>query len=124
MSGFELQTPEVGFSATAAAGAGIVVIRGSLDHSIHDLAVDFFDQVFASFGPNLIVDLSGLDLLDSRGTGLIVTCWKRAVGQGGRLALVGAEHGATRILWITGLTTRIPTFLTVEDALAALPSHP
>ncbi|MDP9864822.1 MULTISPECIES: STAS domain-containing protein [Streptosporangium] len=121
MSDLRLETPAALFTARAAEGAAVVAIRGSFDHTVHALAVDFVDQVFAAFGPRLIMDLTGLDLLDSRGTGLIVNCWRRALGEGGRLALVGTERGATRILWITGLTTRIPVYPTVQDALDDLP---
>jgi anti-sigma B factor antagonist len=124
MPELHLETPAAEFWATANEGVGVVVIRGSLDFSIHDLAGDFLDRAFALFGSDLIVDLSGLDLLDSRATGLIVSCWKQALSEDGWFALVATERGATRILWITGLTMRIPVFPTLRDALDARPARP
>ncbi|MEV8630680.1 STAS domain-containing protein [Streptosporangium sp. NPDC051023] len=121
MSDLHLETSEAELSATDGGTAGVVVINGAFDHALHAPASLFLDEVFAAFGPYLILDLSGLDLLDSRAVGLIVTCWRRATDQDGWFALVGAERGATRILWITGLATRIPIFATVKDALDAQP---
>jgi anti-anti-sigma factor len=123
MSELHLETPAAEFWAADTEGVGVVVIRGSLDFSIHDLAGDFLGEVFALFGSDLIVDLSGLDLLDSRATGLIVNCWKQALEGDGWFALVGTERGATRILWITGLAMRIPVFPTLRDALDARPAR-
>ncbi len=121
MSDLHLKTPDAELSATDGGTAGVVMISGTFDHSLHVSASRFFDQAFTAYGPYLVVDLCGLDLLDSRAIGLIVTCWRRALEQHGWLALVAVERGATRILWITGLVTRIPVFPTVQDALAAQP---
>ncbi|MGC5015173.1 STAS domain-containing protein [Streptosporangium sp. DT93] len=119
MQELHLKTAAAELSATAEEGTGVVVISGSLDFSIHELVVEFMDRAFARFGPDLILDLDRLDLLDSRATGLIVLCWKRSLEEGGELSLVATERGATRILWITGLTMRIPAFPTLREALDA-----
>ncbi|GAA3133389.1 STAS domain-containing protein [Streptosporangium carneum] len=121
MTDLHLKTLEAELSARDGVTAGIVVINGIFDHSLHVPATRFFDEVFAAFGPYMVLDLMGLDLLDSRAMGLIVTCWRRALDEDGWLAMVAAERGATRILWITGLVTRIPVFSTVQDALDAQP---
>lgn len=119
----EVSTAQLAFAAESSAGVGVLTVRGTLDFTTYATATAFFDKAFARFGPNLVVDLLGLDFLDSRATGLLVNCWKRAVGEGGRMALVAVERGAARMLWITGLVTHVPVFPTVADALAAALSH-
>ncbi|RCG24036.1 anti-sigma factor antagonist [Sphaerisporangium album] len=119
MSDLNILAGTTGFTAVSEAGAGVLTIRGRLDFTTHQRAAEFFEQAFALFGPNLVVNLLEVDFLDSRATGLIVSCWRRAVDEGGRLALVAVERGSARVLWITGITTRVPVFPTVADALAA-----
>ncbi|MBX6384631.1 MAG: STAS domain-containing protein [Microbispora sp.] len=108
------------FAAESSGRTGVLTVRGTLDFTTYEKATEFFDKAFARFGPNLVVDLLGLDFLDSRATGLLVNCWKRALSEGGRLALVAVERGAARALWLTGLAFHVPIFPTVADALAAV----
>ncbi|GII65525.1 hypothetical protein Skr01_56100 [Sphaerisporangium krabiense] len=109
------------FSAVSRAGAGVLTIRGRLDFTTERRATEFLDRAFARFGPNLVLNLLEVDFLDSRATGLIVSCWRRAADAGGRLALVAVEQGSARVLWITGIAGRVPVFPTVEEALAGAP---
>ncbi|WP_432928071.1 STAS domain-containing protein [Microbispora sp. CA-135349] len=118
-----ISTAETTFAAESIESIGVLTVRGTLDFTTHEPATEFFDKAFAQFGPNLVVNLLELDFLDSRATGLLVTCWKRALDEGGWLALVAVERGAARALWITGLTSHVPVFPTVEDALAVAPSR-
>ncbi|WP_176728545.1 STAS domain-containing protein [Planobispora rosea] len=112
-------TTALQFASTDAGKAGVLTVKGTLDYTTYQLAMEFFDQAFARFGPDLVVNLLETDFLDSRATGLLVSCWKRAEEEGGRLSLVAVEQGTTRVLWITGVVSRIPVFPTVEAALTA-----
>ncbi|GII01798.1 hypothetical protein Pta02_38060 [Planobispora takensis] len=122
MSDLHILTATTRFTATGGEGVGVLAVKGTLDYTTHDLAMDFFDQAFARFGPNLVVNLLEADFLDSRATGLLASCWKRATDEGGWLALVAVESSTARVLWITGVASRLPVFPTVEEALAAAPS--
>ncbi|GAA4198839.1 STAS domain-containing protein [Microbispora amethystogenes] len=113
-------TPDAGDGGSSGS-LGVVTVRGTLDFITHEAASELFDKAFAQYGPHLVMDLLGLDFLDSRATGLLVSCWKRALDEGGWLALVALEKGAARALWITGLASHVPVFPTVEAALAAAP---
>ncbi|WP_055480924.1 STAS domain-containing protein [Sphaerimonospora mesophila] len=114
-----ISTAKTKFAAERDGDIGVLTLEGTIDYTTHKLVAEFFDEAFAEYGPNLVVDLLDVDFLDSRATGLLIACWKRAVDEGGRLSLVALERGATRVLWIAGLTAHIPVFATMEESLAA-----
>ncbi|MBP2706275.1 STAS domain-containing protein [Microbispora sp. RL4-1S] len=122
MSDLHISTATTEFAADARGSVGVLTIRGTLDFTNHQVATEFFERAFAEFGPHLVVNLLELDFLDSRATGLLIGCWKRAVDEGGRLAMVAVERGAARVLWITGLAFHVPVFPTVDEAVAATAS--
>lgn len=123
MSELHISTDTTTFAAESSGSVGVLTVRGTLDFTTHETATEFFDKVFAHYGPYLVVNLLELDFLDSRATGLLVNSWKRALDEAGWLALVAVEKGAARALWITGLASHFPIFPTVEEALAAAPSR-
>ncbi len=68
-----------------------------------------------------VIDLRGVDLLDSTGLGVIVGAAKRAVAHGGRLALlVDLDSRPGKSLRVTGVHKAIPHAETVEGALELL----
>lgn len=77
------------------------------------------DRILKSSPPATIVDLSGLDYLDSSGLGLLLSLSKEYGAQGGRLVLVTNET-VDNILSLTRLNGIFSTAATQEDALAIL----
>jgi anti-sigma B factor antagonist len=67
---------------------------------------------------NLVVDLEGVEFLDSTGLGVLVSTVKRVRSEGGDLALVCTRHQILRVFEITGLTTVFAIHETLEQALA------
>ena len=67
----------------------------------------------------LVLDLSGVDFMDTSSLAVIVGHWKSLEHAGGSLALAAARYQSTKSLWITGLSDRIPLYQTVELAAAA-----
>jgi anti-sigma B factor antagonist len=72
---------------------------------------------------NLVMDLSGVDFLDSTGLGVIVGVLKRARTHGGELAIAGAENHVRKVFDITRISDVLPMFATVEEACAAITSE-
>ena len=66
----------------------------------------------------LIVDLSGLDFIDSTGLGALIGSQRRAKENGGEVRLVAREGQILRLLRITGLLTVFGVFHTLDDALS------
>ena len=66
----------------------------------------------------LVVDLGGVDFLDSTGLGMIVSALKRARTHGGDLRVVCTESRITRLFEITGLDKALTLLPTVDAAVA------
>jgi anti-sigma B factor antagonist len=66
----------------------------------------------------LVLDLSGVDFLDSTGLGMIVSALKRARTHGGDLRIVCTESRITRLFEITGLDKALTVMPTVDSAVA------
>jgi anti-sigma B factor antagonist len=71
---------------------------------------------------HLVIDLSGVDFLDSTGLGVIVGVLKRARTHGGELAVAGAENHVRKVFEITRLSDVLPMYATVDEACAAMTS--
>jgi anti-sigma B factor antagonist len=68
---------------------------------------------------HLVVDMSGVEFLDSTGLGVLVGGLKRVRAHDGSLALVCNEERILKIFRITGLTKVFPIFPTVDEAVGA-----
>lgn len=102
-------------------------IRGRLDvTTAADLRVELLgvlDQQAAEpsvHGDDLVVDLSGVDVVDMVGVGLLVGVHRQAQRRGRRLVLTGVPHRVMRLL----TATRLRRVLAVRDLprAAAQPS--
>lgn len=68
---------------------------------------------------HLVVDLSGVDFLDSTGLGVLVGALKRVRTQDGELALVCSEPRVLKVFEITGLTKVFTMHPSVDEAVSA-----
>jgi anti-sigma B factor antagonist len=66
----------------------------------------------------LVLDLSGVDFLDSTGLGMIVSALKRARTHDGDLRIVCTESRITRLFEITGLDKALTVWPTADAAVA------
>jgi anti-sigma B factor antagonist len=67
----------------------------------------------------IVIDLSGVDFLDSTGLGVIVGVLKRARTHGGDLAVAGAENHVRKVFDITRISDVVSMYDNAEDACAA-----
>jgi anti-anti-sigma factor len=99
-------------------GGVVVAVRGELDVVTSQQFDDYLSD--AGAGHDLVVlDLSGVDFMDTTALAVIVGHWRRKVEAGGRFLLAGARYRYTKALWITGLADRLPLYDTVGEALEA-----
>ncbi len=79
-------------------------------------------QLPAGIG-NIIVDLTGVEFLDSHGVGLFVSLLKRAHMNNGRLVLAGAAGQPGAVLQMVGFNGALVVYTrSMEDAVKALTS--
>jgi anti-sigma B factor antagonist len=110
-------------SAEPRDGTMIVTARGDLDI----VASREFDECLTQARRDhnwVILDLSGVDFMDTSSLAVIVGHWKKLVTAGGTLALAGARYRYTKALWITGLADRLPLYPSVEEAMDARAAEP
>ena len=67
----------------------------------------------------IVVNLEGVDFLDSTGLGVLVGALKRVRTHEGELALVCTKPRILKGFEITGLTRVFPMYETVDDAVSA-----
>jgi anti-sigma B factor antagonist len=96
----------------------VVSVQGELDVTSSERFNDYLSDAAAE-RDWVILDMSGVDFMDTTALAVIVGHWRRLVAEGGAFLLAGARYRYTKALWITGLADRLPMYDTVEEALAA-----
>ena len=105
-------------------GASVVVgVHGELDVVSSQRFDDCLSEAAAG-SDRVILDLSGVDFMDTTALAVIVGHWRRRVAADGMFLLAGARYRYTKALWITGLADRLPMYDTVDEALAAARTAP
>lgn len=97
---------------------GHVRLVGRLDVRGSAAARDALHLALASGAGELVVDLSGVELLDATGLGVLVDVHRRAKLGGRRLVLLGVPPRIGRLLAIT----RLNRILTVATGPVAVPA--
>ena len=97
----------------------VVTIRGDLDIVSSGRFDDCLKQARA-VSKRILLDLAGVDFMDTSALAVIVGHWKKLTARNGILALAGARYRYTKTLWITGLADRLPRYDTLEQAIAAV----
>ena len=73
--------------------------------------------------PYVILDLTGIDFIDSSGLGLLVRLLNRATLAGGDLKIGGASPRLREILRVTRLEKILKAYATAGEAIAAIYDH-
>ena len=99
--------------------ATVVAVAGEIDvYTAPKLREHLIDLVSAG-AYHLIVDMEGVEFLDSTGLGVLVGGLKRVRAHEGSLRLVCTQDRILKIFRITGLTKVFPIHASVSEALAA-----
>lgn len=109
---------DVDFSVTSVErdGIEIVTVSGDLDaHAAPTLQTELDPK--SANGARLVVDLSGVDFIDSTGLGVLVTTLKHVRESGGSLAVVVVAARVRKVFAITGLDHVITLRGTLDEAL-------
>ena len=85
--------------------SGLVVrLTGELDHSAAEGLRRELDGLIAETGAKkLLLDLSGLEFMDSSGIGLIIGRYKRMARRGGSVAVIAANRRIDKLFEMAGL---------------------
>ena len=67
----------------------------------------------------IVLDLTGITMLDSTGVGILVVCQGKVTKEGGRLHVAGATGVVEDILQTTNVGKLVPLFSTVAEAVSS-----
>ena len=105
-------------------GVTVLHVTGDIDVS-HTLVLrEALGASLEAEAPRVVLDLSGVQFVDSAGIGLFVTAHRRAEQQGGRLVLSGASEAVGHVLTLTRTDRLLTVLPTVDDAVAAIGPQP
>jgi anti-sigma B factor antagonist len=100
-------------------GQVVVSLRGELDVAEAASVAASLAQVAARVS-QVIVDLEGLEFIDSSGLAALMRARKHAQLAGGDLVLAAAQRQVLRVLAVTRLTEMFSVHACVEDAAGSL----
>jgi anti-sigma B factor antagonist len=103
-------------------GRMIVEVGGEIDVYSAPALRDQLNALVAAGHHHLVVDMQGVEFLDSTGLGVLVGGLKRVRTQGGSLHLVCSQERVLKVFRITGLTKVFSIHDSVDEALAVQPS--
>jgi anti-anti-sigma factor len=97
----------------------VLVLRGSLDIDTAPALRANLNRLVQRRAPHVVVDVAGLDFVDSMGIGVLITAHTRAAEQGGWVRLAAPSGFLRRLLDTLGLTEHLAMYPDVETAAAA-----
>ncbi len=102
----------------------ILAFEGTLDLATSGYAIDAIQHHQAEHGPDLVLDTSRLDFIDSKGVGILISAAKSAREAGGAIYLPNPATPVRKILETCGLSALFPNELPRVPALTAVDSAP
>ena len=100
--------------------ATVISIEGSIDALTADQVTDYFNERMDEGNKQFIADLTRVDFMSSAGLRAILATLKQSRQKGGDLRLAAAQPGVKKILKMSGFTSILKTYPTVDEAIADL----
>jgi anti-sigma B factor antagonist len=97
----------------------VLACVGRMDAQVSDLLKDRIRQLLDEGATRLVMDMEGLDFLDSSGLGALVSCLRRVKEKKGEIKLAGLRPEVRSIFEITRVSRLFHICETVPDALKA-----
>lgn len=110
---------ELGLDVRKVGDHSVVDVKGEIDVYTAPKLREKLIELVSEGSYNLVVNLEGVDFLDSTGLGVLVGALKRVKAHDGGLALVCTEEKILKIFKITGLTKVFPIHDSVDAATSA-----
>jgi anti-sigma B factor antagonist len=106
----EIKDGPFGLTVTSIGSTRTVTTNGELDLATVKTLADVLDEIYGEGAETIVIDLGGLEFIDSTGLALLVLSHKRFNLDGGRrLRLLPAEaDGVRRVFSLTGLDEGLP----------------
>jgi anti-sigma B factor antagonist len=124
MAGFRIAPPtgkeerlmELGLDVRKVGTYSLVDVEGEIDVYTAPKLREKLIELVSEGSYDVVVNLEGVDFLDSTGLGVLVGALKRVKAHDGSLSLVCTQDKILKIFKITGLTKVFPIHNSVEEA--------
>jgi anti-sigma B factor antagonist len=109
---------ELGLEVTDRGSWAVLAVAGEVDVATVPRLREQLHSLVAQGRHHIVVDLEGVDFLDSTGLGVLVGALKRVRTNGGELALVCTQSRIRKVFEVTGLTKVFSLYDSVDEAVA------
>ncbi len=99
--------------------ASVIAVSGELDLSTSGALEEELLRVMDSDVELVVVDLHGLDFMDSTGLSALVKAQQAAVKAGKRFALIRGPQQVQRLLTLTGVADRLEVAASLDELLGS-----
>lgn len=89
--------------------SSVLMLEGTLDVATAPQAIEAMQRALVEHGPNVVLDASRLDFIDSKGVGALLSGAKAARDLGGTLYLSNPAVPVRKILETCGLMSLFPS---------------
>ena len=97
----------------------VLACEGRMDAQVSGLLKDRIQELLDKGATQLVMDLQGLEFLDSSGLGALVSCLRRVKEKKGEIKLAGLRPEVRSIFEITRVSRLFHICETVPDAVKA-----
>ena len=111
---------ELGIDVRKVGSHSVVDVKGEIDVYTAPKLREKLLELISEGSYDVVVNLEGVDFLDSTGLGVLVGALKRVKAHDGSLSLVCTQDKIIKIFKITGLTKVFPIHTTVDTATEAV----
>jgi anti-sigma B factor antagonist len=95
---------------------GVIVVSGEVDIHTAPRLRQALDALIVAGAWKVVVDLQGVDFIDSSGLRVLLTARRRLEPNGGTLSLVCTQPRVLKVLEITGLLGSFPIYGSTDEA--------
>jgi anti-sigma B factor antagonist len=107
---------ELGLDVHKVGSYSVVDVKGEIDVYTAPKLREKLIELVSEGSYDVVVNLEGVDFLDSTGLGVLVGALKRVKAHDGSLSIVCTQDKILKIFKITGLTKVFPIHSSVEEA--------
>ena len=97
----------------------IVALTGDIDVNTSQRLRETLLRLVDGGSRHLVVDMTGVEFLDSTGLGVLVGIFHRLRAENGTLVIAGGSERVRSVFHVTQLTRIFPMHASVEDAVGA-----
>jgi len=98
-------------------GVPVITLEGEIDLSTSTRFKEVVYEVIESGRKDIVIDLNGLEFMDSTGLGVVVAALKKTSMEGGSIKLICSKRNIRKVFTVTGLDKVFPIYDNLQRCL-------